>query len=233
MALNAKKVKGGNKSSGPTTPHVEPGTYKSRLVQVIDFGVQEQRPYQGQEKPPAPEVYTTYELVDEFMLKEDGTEDESRPRWISERFALRNLSSDLAKSTKRYKALDPSEEFEGDWTQLVGVPCMVTIVANQGKGKNADKVFNNISNVSPMRAKDAKTLPELVNSPKVLDLDDPDLEVFGSLPEWMQNIIKEGLEFEDTALYQALNGGKSKPKKSEEATEQGPPFDTEEDGDDW
>ena len=68
------------------------GTYPARLVQVIDLGVQPRRPYKGEPKEPIHMVRTTYELTTEFMKNEDGTDDVTRPRWISEDFAFYPLS---------------------------------------------------------------------------------------------------------------------------------------------
>ena len=121
MGLNAKKVKmAAGKGEGIVEQEaIEAGTYPARVAQVIDMGLQPQRPYQGQEKPPVQEILITYELLDEFCLDEKGEEIEDKPRWVSETIPFHNLEVDLAKSTKRYKALDPEMEFDGDFTQLV------------------------------------------------------------------------------------------------------------------
>lgn len=206
MALNARKVK--SVAKGPQQEAMEAGTYPARVVQVIDFGVQEQRAYKGVAKPPAQMVYLTYEFLDEFCKDENGEDQEDKPRWLSEQFALLSLEADLATSTKRYKALDPDENFGGDFTLLVDAPCMVTINQYESKGV----MRNGVSSVAPMRPKEAAKAPELVNPPKVFLIDQPDLEIFKSLPEWMQEKIKEGLEFNGSALDNALNGDKPAPK---------------------
>ena len=203
MSLNANNVefKGGDFVDQDP---IEPGVYPARVVQVIDFGVQPQRAYKGQEKEPAQTIYVTYELVDEFMKDEEGNDIEDKPRWESEQFVLHNLRADRAKSTKRYLALDPKSDHDGDWTALVGTPCNVTIVNNPGQGKHEGKVFVNIGGVATMRDKDAKKLPELVNPSKVFDLSNPDMEVWEKLPEWMQDKIKSNLEYNASPLQAAL-----------------------------
>lgn len=227
MALNARKVK--SVAKGPRQEAMEEGTYPARVVQVIDFGVQEQRAYKGAEKPPAQTIYMTYEFLDEFCKDENGEDDEEKPRWLSEQFPLFSLEADLAKSTKRYYAIDPDENFEGDFTLLAGSPCMVTVHRYESKGE----IKNGVSSIAPMRPKEAAKAPELVNPPKVFVIDNPDLEIFKSLPDWMQDKIKEGLEFKGSALDEALNGGvkPAKPAKParkpepepEEADEQDEP----------
>lgn len=206
MALNARKVK--SQSKGPKQEVMDEGTYPARVVQVIDFGVQEQRAFKGVAKPPAQTIYTTYEFLDEFCKDENGEDLEDKPRWLSEQFPLFSLEADLAKSTKRYYALDPDEKFEGDFTLLVGEPCMVTINQYESKGE----LKNGVSSVAAMRPKEAAKAPELVNPPKVFLIDAPDLEIFKSLPDWMQEKIKESLEFEGSALDELLNGDKPAPK---------------------
>lgn len=215
MALNAKEIPGG----GPRPDPIEPGTYPARLVQVISLGLQEQRPYQGQEKPPQYELYLTYELLDEFMKSEDGEDDEAKPRWISETISLHNLAADKAKSTKRYYALDPTEEYEGDWSQLVETPCMVTVVVNEGKGKNAGKKFNNISAVSAMRPKEAAKAKPLVNKPVVFDIDDPDLAVYNAFPDWLKKKFQDGLEFKQSPLYEMIQDNPSESDDSDDDDE--------------
>lgn len=229
MSLNAKTVpKGGG---GNKQPLLDIGTYPARVVRIIDLGLQPQRPFKGKDKPPAHEVQMTYELLDAFMVDEDGKEQEDKPRWVHETFPLHNLSADLAKSTKRYMALDPDMDFDGDFTKLIGIPCNVTIVHGQGKGANAGKTYENIGSVTAMREKDAKRAPELVNEGQVFTLDDPDMEVFGGLPDWLQDKIKGNLEFGGSLLDARLQG--ADPKKAAKAVEDEEADDEDEEKEVW
>ena len=221
--LNAKNVPNQSKFERPDP--LEPGTYPARIVQIISKGLQEQRPYQGKEKPPAYVIMVTYELLDEFMKdKETGEELTDRPRWIHENFPLHSLESDRAKSTNRYMALDPDMKYDGDWAELIGVPCMITLVQNKSK-KDPSKIYENVASVSSMRTKEADKAPELVNDPKVFDPDDPDLETFLTLPEWLQGDIKENLNYEGSKLEKLVQKHESGPKggstkKEEKATQE-------------
>ena len=233
MALNASKVAGGPSADRIRQENLEPGNYPARVVQIIDFGLQPQRPFKGEDKPPAQEIGLTYELLDEFMKDEEGNDIEDKPRWISESFPLRNLKADLAKSTKRYQALDATNQFGGDFSQLLEVPCMVTVVNNT----SGDKTYDNVGNVGPMRPRDAANAPELVNPSKFFDLDAPNMEVFTSFPQWIQDKIKGNLNYKGSLLEKALGGSEekkaeAKPKKSRaapviEEKENDPPFDVE------
>lgn len=214
MGLNARKAPKGGKAFPP----MEAGTYPARLVQIIDLGVQPQE-FKGEEKAPKNELMTTYEFLDEFLPDEEGNPNEEKPRWLSETFALNNLDSDKAKSTLRYYALDPNEEHDGEWPELIETPVMVTVV----EWKKGEKQGNNIAATSTMRSKDAAKAGPLVNPPKVFLMDDPDIEIFLSLPDWVQDKIKDGLEYGGSLLEKRLaahKGGKS--DKSSEAAGEAP-----------
>lgn len=221
MALNAKNVPQVNKGNRVEQEPLEPGSYPARVVQIIDRGLQPQKAWEDEPKAPAHEIMLTYELLDEFCKDEDGEEDETKPRWLSEYFPLRNLAADLAKSTKRYKALDPDEVHEGDFSQLIGTPCTITVVNSAGKGKNAGKIYNNIGAVSAMRPRDAKNAPELVNEPKVFSLDEPNVETFLSLPQWLQEVIQANLEYDGSALQKALKAHQKGDDKQPDAAPKG------------
>jgi hypothetical protein len=168
----------------------------------------------------------TYELVDVFMQDENGNDIEDKPRWISEKFPIYSMDNDLAKSTKRYRAIDPGDEFGGDISQLLGQPCMVTIVHKESKGVT----YDNVGNVSPMSPRQIAKCPELVNKGVVFTLDEPDIEVFNSLPSWIQVEVKANLEYNGSALQAALKGskvptsgvGKGKGQKAQEEPVEAP-----------
>ena len=205
MGLKAPK---GNNTSKVEQEKLEAGNYPARLVQVIDMGLQPQRAYQGQDKPPAQEVMLTYEFVDEFLKDENGKDREDKPRWLSETIPLRSLSSELAKSTKRYNVLDPDGLYEGDFSKCINSPVMVALV------RNGD--YENVGGVSVMRPKDAEKCPELVNPPKVFDLSNPDMEIFGSLPEWVREKIKGNLNYRGSKLHSLIEGVTADDEPSEE-----------------
>lgn len=233
MGLNAKNKPAPVGDRVPQTP-LDAGGYPARLVQVIDLGVQEQDDFQGKPKPPVQMLKVTYELVDEFLKDKDGKELEDKPRWLSEDFPFYSLDSEMAKSTKRYYALDPEGKAEGDWSLLLGNPVVVNIVQNPGKGKNAGKIFEKIVSTSAMRPKEAAKLPKLKNEGKIFSLDDINtVDIFFTLPEWIQKIIQKGFEFEGSDMQKAITGykkdGKGKEEKKQEVKEvedDEPPFDT-------
>ena len=197
----------------PKAPALEAGTYPARVVLISSLGIQDQGEWKGEKKSPALELLVTYELLDEFMPDEDGDEDTSKPRWFSENFALYSLDSDLAKSTKRYFALDPEKEFGGDWSKLIGTPCTVTLVQNPNK-QDPTIIYNKIASVSKMREKDAAKAPDLVNPSVVFDYYEPDMGEWDKLPQWIRNkMTEDALDFEGSALQGELKSHKSEDKK--------------------
>jgi len=223
MAMNGNDVPSGGKFK--KSPPLEAGGYPGRLVQIIGLGMQAQNPWKGEEKPDVDMIYTTYELSDEFLEDEDGNEIETKPRWVSERFALHSLDADLATSTKRYMALDQKMENDGDWRKMGGTPCIINInkklkAGDEKKKEKGRTYYNNIVGITPMRPKEIKRCVPLVNDVKVFDPEKPDLEVFFSLPDWLQEEIQGGVNFEGSKLAKAIknykpgSSSKKKDKKS-------------------
>ena len=174
----------------------------------------------------------TYELLDVFMVDKEGNEVEDKPRWVSERFNVNRPEADLAKSTKRYKALDPDENFDWDMTMLIGMPCMITITHGDNK-KDPTRPYENIGNVTAMRAKDAAKAPELKNPSVVFTLDEPDMEVFKKFPTWLQDLIKGNLEFKGSALEAAIGGSKDKVAAKPQDEPEEAMIEVEEDDEAW
>lgn len=201
----------GKTSGSIEQPAIDAGVYPARLVQIIDFGLQPQRPYQGVDKKPANEINLTYELTDSFMVDKDGKELPDKPRWIGETLPWYGPAVEKSKSAQRYKALDPNNIFNGDISQCVDTPVNVTIVLNESKGKS----YANVAAIAAMRPKDAQKCPDLVNPSKVFDLDAPDLKMFYSFPEWIQTKIQGNLEYSGSKLQALIDGKEQEPVTSD------------------
>ena len=210
MALNARKIK--SKSKFIEQPTLAVDNYPARVAQIIDLGLQDGGEWKGDKKPPVNKIYITYELVDAFMVDKDGTELEDKPLWKSEDLNLLSPDMDMAKCNKRYKAIDPEEVFDYDWSQLLGQPCSVLTIHKESKGKT----YCNVGSVTPyVVSKRNPELPELKNEGKMFTLDEPDMDVFSALPEWLQERIKSNLEFKGSPLDKILNGDSNKATESE------------------
>jgi hypothetical protein len=222
MGLNANNVKSTSKSRPQNV--LEPGSYPCRVLQVVDLGIQPQRPYKGEEKDPKQEILVVYEFADEFVLDEEGNEDPTKPRVISENLPLYNLSQEKANSTKRYNALDPEGKHGGEFGELVGTPCNVLVTTKEGTGAHAGKTFTNVSGISAMRAKDATKAPPLVNQPVVFEIDQPSMEDWENLYPWVQDKVKGALNFQGSVLDNTLSGKEEAPSAPEASDDDDTPY---------
>ena len=216
MSRNANNVQGGGKPR-VEQPTLAAGNYAARVVQVLFLGIQKQRAFQGQEKPPCDSVRITYELSTEFMKDADGNDELDRPRWMSETIPFHNLSQDRAKSTRRYRAIDPGNTCNGNFDKLIGMPCQVCVVLNP-KG---DKVYENIGDIAGAINLPGYHQPDLVNPPTYFDAQDKDncsLEDFNKFPEFLQNIFKEALDYEGSVLCKLLGGDVEAVEEAEATT---------------
>lgn len=212
MSRNAADIAstGGSKM---TKDVLAPNGYPARLVGVVFIGVQNQRPWLGEAKPPVDEVRLTYELSHEFMKDEDGEILADKPRWLTEKVAFKALKLEKAKSTKRFKSIDPSGVNAGDFKACLGNGCTLVIVNNPGKGDHAGKVFENIGDVTPAPNMPGYTQPEVVNETFYYDLNDDSctLEEFRALPEFVQEIIMGANDFSTSVLAKQIGGENGQP----------------------
>lgn len=187
-------------------PALETGTYPTRIVGVVGVGKQPQE-FQGEVKPPKQEIIVVYEFLDEFMKTKTGEDDETQPRWLSERFPLNSNTNERAKSTIRYTAIDPNLEYNWDFSRTVTTPVMTTVAIVAGKNQNKGRTFNKITGVSAMRPKEASKAPELVNEPFVFDFYNPDMATWEKLPDWIKGVAKSSLDFNGSKLHTFLDAG--------------------------
>lgn len=237
MSLKAKRtdMPTGGKFNAPL---LDPDNYPGRTVQIIDLGLH--RNFFDPDKINH-EVMLTYELTTEFMEDDDGNPIADKPRWFSETINMIDLPEGMtyneiltdqyrgkSKMVLRAKALDPKGKFDFDFSQMANLPCAVEVI-QKPKNKKDKTLINAVSGISsPMRG---LTIDPLVNPPKVFLLDKPDMEVFSSLPEWLQNKIKDNLEYEGSPLYKLLSGDDS--GASDEPDDEEPPFNENDEDENW
>lgn len=236
-AFNVKKLK--NETDRIVQPALPAGMYPARLIQVVLLGMQPQS-FQGVAKEPKMSMRLVYELLDEFMVDEEGNETED-PRWVGETITLNPLDNDNANSTKRYYALDPECDFEGDFSKLVGLPVMVNLSKTQGKRDNSDRYFNNVKGLAAPRPKEAEKMPEAKGTPLVWDFYTPDVDVFMSFPMFLREIIQKATDYEGSMLEKLVDAWvpseeEEQPKEEKKAPKKKkaePVEEDEEDGEDW
>jgi hypothetical protein len=201
MSFNAKDIP--FKSNRPPIEPLDAGTYPGRVVGVVTLGEHVQE-FKGEIKAPKINLGMIYEFLDEFLKDEDGKDNVEKPRWLTEIFPFHSNTSEKAKSTQRYTALDQKLQWGWDFSKLVGLPCSITVVQDPGKGKNEGRIFNKITNISAMRPKEADKAPALVNPAFLFDFDEPSVEAWAKLPEWLQLTAKKAINFPGSKLEAML-----------------------------
>ena len=202
--LNAREVPSSGGGNRVVPDALKADLYPARVCQIIDLGLQTRKPYQGQPKDPMHHIRITYELSDEFMKDEDGNDKEDSPRWLSEKMPFYNIKAEKATSTLRMRAIDPEGITGDDFTQLIGMPCQLVVI-KAPHPQQAGKEINYVNGVTgPVKVK-GYVQPQLVNPTTVFLLNEPDMEVWETLPEFLQKMIKGNLEFNGSML-EGLSG---------------------------
>lgn len=197
---------GSNKDFKP----VPEGNHTARCYRVIDLGTQDVE-FQGEAKQ-MHKVLIGWELNGEADDGSPLTTDDNKPLTVSKQYTLSlskkaNLRADL--ESWRGKAFSDEELLGFDISQLLGVYCMVTVKHD----KKGDKTYTNVASVSrwPAALKNAKFKP--FNETQQFDVDNPDMAMFETFPEWLQEKIQGCLEWNEpeveTAAPAARQGNSS------------------------
>lgn len=174
------------RSGGPADQPVV-GTHMARLVGMVDLGHQQGFEWQGKEIPSAYKLRLTYELPN--SLTQDG-----RPHWVHEEVT----NSDNDKSTLSVRVRTMQGSFN-DLTQMLGKPCMVTLVEN----KNGYLKIDGQGGVGGVPA--GIPVPELANPTFFFDTEKPDMDIFDNFPEFIQKkLTEENLDYEGSELEKAV-----------------------------
>lgn len=173
---------GSNKEFKPTPE----GSHMAVCYRVIDLGTQRWE-YQG-EPQIGRKVHIAWELHGEADDGSPLTTDDGRPLSVSKTYTLSlgkkaNLRADL--ESWRGRAFSEQELAGFDITQLLGVPCMVTIKHT----KKADKTYANVASVTRFPAALKNMRPSAKNDLQTFDVTDPDNRVYETLPEWLTKQI--------------------------------------------
>ena len=178
-------------------PNIEDGSYPGYVIRIIDIGMQEKTDYKtGESVGQRPTVEVTFELPTELMEYHG----EQKPRWLSKEYIYSisqkgnvyiNEKSGLAELIKSCGKATGEFEHDSfyDIRKLLGETCLVNVGTTSGGN---DKVTS-----TTKLPKGFPQLPEPSKEPKCFDLDEPDMEMYDSLPQWMRDKI--GLDVvEDT-----------------------------------
>lgn len=161
------------------------GVHMGRVVGLANLGHMPGFTWAGGEADSSFKTELTYELVD--LKMEDG-----RPFWVSE--DVTNTDNERGKLRGRCAAAGVTVK---DIDSILDKPIMITIEHNE-------KGYAKIVNVTGVPQ--GMSVAPLTNPTVSFDVyaDDPDLETFENFPEFKQNKIRGGEDFDETVLAKAL-----------------------------
>jgi hypothetical protein len=174
MGRHAKDSGGGDFKQAPTGNHV------ARCIKLIDLGTQHGE-YQGQPNT-RNQVLVTWELCNEMM--EDG-----KPFTVSH-FYTNSLNEKATLRAHleawRGRQFTEAECKSFDLMNILGKPCMVTIILNdKGKAK--------VSAVAGMPK--GMTAPEQINPSSAFWIEEWNEEAYQKIPQGLRDIIEKSDEF--------------------------------------
>ena len=174
-------------SGGSSFTPVPQGVHVGRCYRVIDLGTQTSE-FQGKQKK-ARKVMLAWEL---FGEDEEGVPlkmDDGRPLSISKRYTLSlsekaSLRADLEAWRGRAFTEDELQGF--DLKALLGVYGLVNVTHTQ-KG---DKTYSNVAGISPLPKAMREHRPAPINENEYFDVTEPDMKVFETFSDRLQETIK-------------------------------------------
>ena len=217
MSLKLKDMENSSRTVSKR-PLPEEGSHPARVIGVIDLGVQERPPYKGKEKPPVRQVFVNFELVTSEFEDEEG--EVHRHRISPRKF---NVSSNENSALYKFlKAIDPHDTINGDLAKLLNKACLVQVVHAKVSYDGQDRTYANVAGVSlPPKGFE---IPAAESELQCFDFDDPDIKVFQSLPEFLQEMIKNAVNFEGSKLQKLLEEAGDEEEKAEEEFDDEVPF---------
>lgn len=174
---------------------VPAGVFIGRCFSLIDLGTQETNGQYGlklQHK-----IRIGWELFGEDENGEPLTVDVdgvSMPMTISKSYTVSlHEKSGLRKDLAAWRGRDFTEEEAKafDVSKLIGAYCMVNVTTSETNGKT----YSNVAGITPLPGALKNAKPEPVHAHVMFDLDNPDMKVFATFHEKLQEAIKKSPEW--------------------------------------
>lgn len=182
-------------SGGGDFKRVPPGAYIGRCYSLIDLGTQESTGQFGtkfQHKIRiAWELFGEDEQGNPLTVEVDGKQ---MPMTISKSYTVSlhekaGLRKDLAAWRGRDFSEDEAKAF--DVSKLLGAYCMVNATTSETNGKT----YTNVAGLTPLPGALKNSKPAAVHENIIFDLDKPDMKVFATFHEKLQEAIKKSPEW--------------------------------------
>jgi len=211
MGFVAKDAGGGNYKRAPA------GVFIGRCFSLIDLGTQTTNGQFGEKQQHkiriAWELFGEDEEGNSLTVDVDGRQ---MPMTINKSYTVSlhekaSLRKDLAAWRGRDFTDDETKAF--DVSKLIGAYCMVNVTISESNGKT----YSNVGGLTPIPGALKNAKPDPVHENVTFDLDNPDMAVFNSLHDALQDKIKASPE------WTAMNR-QSRPEPVYAGEETDPPF---------
>lgn len=183
------------KDRGGDFKRVPAGVYVGRCYSLIDLGTQRSEGQYGVKMQH--KIRIGWELFGEddagnpLTVTIDGKE---MPMTISKSYTVSlHEKSSLRKDLAAWRGRDFSEEEAAafDVSKLLNAYCMVNVTTSETNGKT----YTNVAGLTPLPSALRASKPAPVHNPVVFDLDNPDMVVFDTFHEKLQDAIKRSPEW--------------------------------------
>jgi hypothetical protein len=183
-------------SGGGNFKRVPKGVYIGRCFSLIDLGTQTTNGQYGEKQQH--KIRLGWELFGED--EENGepltieVEGRTMPLTISKSYTVSlHEKATLRKELAAWRGKDFTDEEAKafDVSRLVGAYCMVNVSISENNGKT----YSNIAGLTPIPGALKNAKPEPVHANVIFNLDDPDMEVFETFHEKLQETIKKSPEW--------------------------------------
>jgi hypothetical protein len=188
---------------GGNFKRVPSGVHIGRCYSLIDLGTQLSSGQYGEKMQH--KVRIGWELFGEdeqgkpLTIAVDGKE---MPLTISKSYTVSlHEKAGLRKDLSAWRGRDFTEEEAKafDISKLIGAYCMVNVTTSENNGKT----YSNVAGLTPLPAALKNSKPEPAHANLIFNLDEPDMKVFNTFHEKLQEAIKKSPE------WQAANGSRS------------------------
>jgi len=194
MRMNIPEAKAPGQKEFEAAPA---GLHLGRLYQILHVGTS-QSEWQGEIKMENKIIFQ-FELHGEDNDGQPLTTEDGKPLMVTKRYTRSFFeTSALRQDLQAWRGKEfTADELQGfDIRVLLGKFCMLNVIHN--KASNG-KTYANVKGLSPVPAAIKKLgEPNGVNEPFIFDLNSFDQAQFDTLPQWLQDTIKESAEYRGT-----------------------------------
>ncbi len=181
--------------NGGNFKRVPAGVHIGRCYSLIDLGTQTTNGQYGEKHQH--KIRVSWELFGEdengkpLTVDVDGNE---MPMTISKHYTVSlHEKAGLRKDLSAWRGRDFTEEEAKafDVSKLIGAYCLVNVTTSENNGKT----YSNVAGLTPLPATLKNAKPNPIHENVIFNLDDPDMEIFASFHEKLQDIIESAPEW--------------------------------------